>query len=71
MTKRVLVIGDMQKDYDVAANVALYGEIRSLYANPIAAIVPAINALRRAEAWDLVVFTFDFVIATVVEGLHN
>ena len=40
MAKRVLVIGDMQNDYDIDANVALYGEVRSPYANPIAALVP-------------------------------
>ena len=31
----------------------------------IAALVPAINALRRAEDWDLVVFTLDWLPASM------
>ena len=66
--KRVLLVVDMQKDYDTAANVALYGEVRSPYANAIHAIVPQINRIRRQSEWERVVFTMDWLPAEMLRG---
>ena len=63
--RRVLIVGDMQKDYDIAANMKLYGEVRSPYANKIGGIVPAINQLRSSERWANVIFTLDWLPATM------
>ena len=61
----MLIVVDMQKDYDVGSNKALYGEVRSPYANPIASIVPAINRLRSSKRWARVVFTYDWLPAAM------
>ena len=57
--QHVLVVVDMQKDYDTAANKELYGEVRSPYANPIAALVEPINRLIRSRHWARVAYTYD------------
>ncbi len=61
----VLIVIDMQQDYDLSANVALYGEVRSPYANDIAPLVPRINQLRQAVEWDCVVWTLDWLPAAM------
>ena len=67
---RVLIVVDMQQDYDIAANVALYGEVKSPtgYANDITRFVPIINEIRQAVAWDRVVFTLDWLPAEMLAG---
>mmetsp|Transcript_33229 Transcript_33229/g.103125 ORF Transcript_33229/g.103125 Transcript_33229/m.103125 type:complete len:247 (+) Transcript_33229:55-795(+) len=66
--KRVLVVGDMQNDYDSKANVELYGEVRSPYANDIYPLVSIINHIRRSAPWDRVVFTLDWLSAEQLAG---
>jgi len=66
--QHVLIVVDMQRDYDRRANVSLYGEVRSPYANDINTIVPAINRVRRARPWDAVVYTFDWLPAEMLAG---
>ena len=65
---QVLIIVDMQKDYDIQANMELYGKLRSPYANDISAFVASINAVRASTAWDRVVFTFDWLSADLLAG---
>ena len=65
---QVLIVIDMQRDYDTNANVKLYGSVRSPYANDIGQFVPAINAIRRARSWDRVVFTLDWLPAAMLSG---
>ena len=64
----MLIVIDMQRDYDTNANVKLYGSVRSPYANDIGQFVPAINAIRRARSWDRVVFTLDWLPAAMLSG---
>ena len=46
----VLVVVDMQKDYDTTADCELYGEVRSPYANDIAPLfVEPINRVRASN----------------------
>eukprot|EP00928_Gymnodinium_smaydae_P050660 TRINITY_DN34216_c0_g1_i1.p1 TRINITY_DN34216_c0_g1~~TRINITY_DN34216_c0_g1_i1.p1 ORF type:complete len:248 (+),score=24.05 TRINITY_DN34216_c0_g1_i1:72-815(+) len=66
--RRVLVIGDMQKDYDTSANVELYGSVQCPYANDISTFVPVINRVRKAANWDRVVFTQDWLSAKQLAG---
>lgn len=53
--KQVLVVTDMQKDYDTSANKFLYGEVKSPYANDIRFFVP-------------VVFTYDWLSSKELAG---
>jgi hypothetical protein len=62
---RVLVVVDMQQDYDLAANLELYGRVRSPYANDIAPLVPMINRVRNSAAWERVVWTLDWLPAAM------
>eukprot|EP00930_Biecheleria_cincta_P071610 TRINITY_DN59096_c0_g1_i1.p1 TRINITY_DN59096_c0_g1~~TRINITY_DN59096_c0_g1_i1.p1 ORF type:complete len:288 (+),score=39.51 TRINITY_DN59096_c0_g1_i1:50-865(+) len=66
--KQVLVVTDMQKDYDIGANTKMYGEVRSPYANDISKFVPNINRIRRSTHWDRVVFTLDWLEAELLAG---
>lgn len=66
--KRALIVVDMQRDYDTAANIELYGEVRSPYANEISPLVSEINAVRARGEFDRVVFTFDWLTALELEG---
>ena len=61
----VLVVVDMQQDYDLAANLELYGRVRSPYANDIAPLVPMINRVRNSAAWERVVWTLDWLPAAM------
>jgi len=66
---QVLVVVDMQKDYDTEANTQLYGNVQPHgYANPIAHFVDPINTMRESNSWDLVVFTFDWLSADMLAG---
>lgn len=65
---QVLIVVDMQKDYDIQANVEMYGDVRCSYANDIARFVGPINAVRASTAWDRVVFTFDWLGADLLAG---
>jgi len=58
----VLIVIDMQTDYDIDGNFALYGEIRSPYVGNISTLVPAINRVRSSRKWDKVVFTQDWLV---------
>lgn len=58
----------MQRDYDIDANMELYNEISSPYANPIGPFVAPINRMRAGTAWDLCVFTFDWLGADLLAG---
>ena len=66
--QNVLVVVDMQRDYDTTANMALYGSVRSPYANPIHRVVPHVNRIRQAAPWDRVVFTYDWLPAEMLSG---
>jgi nicotinamidase-related amidase len=62
--RHVLMVIDMQKDYDWSANMDLYGDIKSPFCANISDIVPEINNLRRSRHWDKVVFTQDWLNAS-------
>ena len=65
---QVLIVVDMQKDYDIQANIEMYGDVRCSYANDIARFVGPINAVRASTSWDRVVFTFDWLGADLLAG---
>lgn len=64
VNQHVLIVTDMQKDYDRTANLKLYdGKVLSPYASNISSIVPAINKLRGSRRWDKVIWTQDWLSA--------
>ena len=65
----ILIVTDMQRDYDIDANMELYGDVITHgYANPIAQFVAPINRIRKSTHWDLCVFTFDWLSADMLTG---
>merc|ERR1719204_79542 len=61
--QQLLLVIDMQKDYDDQSNMELYGYIKTPYHGNISSIVPAINELRQSRTWDKVVFSKDWLDA--------
>mmetsp|Transcript_28208 Transcript_28208/g.49263 ORF Transcript_28208/g.49263 Transcript_28208/m.49263 type:complete len:314 (+) Transcript_28208:80-1021(+) len=64
ISQQVLIVLDMQKDYDRSANLQLYdGKVLSPYASDISSIVPTINKVRGSRSWDKVIWTQDWLSA--------
>lgn len=70
--RHVLIVLDMQKDYDCRANVQMYGKILSPYCGDISSIVSGINIVRRSRRWDKVIWTQDWLAAEplIAKGQH-
>eukprot|EP00928_Gymnodinium_smaydae_P055951 TRINITY_DN39413_c0_g1_i1.p1 TRINITY_DN39413_c0_g1~~TRINITY_DN39413_c0_g1_i1.p1 ORF type:complete len:707 (+),score=215.72 TRINITY_DN39413_c0_g1_i1:231-2351(+) len=67
--KQVLMILDMQRDYDSEECRQIYDKV-PLDSNDLASAVPTINNIRNSREWDQVIFTQDmYVDDTILPGM--